>query len=569
MSELQLMQVYIESWGAVLLSVFAIGLMMINKDEPKSTKALTAVLVDVVLLLMADALAIYFRGNMSIAGFYGVRIFNFIVFVTSVFVPMFSILFFVETLREHSSKDEATSWVLLAQAVTVVSLMLVVISQFTGIYYFFDVTNCYIRGEYYVVSQIGPLLLMLIYIFMVVYYRKYFTLRGRVTLAIYMLIPLSAIVVQTLFYGVSLINIAVALSAIIMFIQRLNTKSAAVRRARMDIAKQHLQEELGEEDSVIEERLKGASIGRGNVKHIFIVNPYAGKHSKIDELRRVLEKFPESDYFVFTTRGQGSETELVKQIQHYFVDYKLRIYCCGGSGTLRNVVNGVEDFSRVEIGFYPCGLTNDFLKSFGQNQEKFNHIENLIDGISIPVDYIRTNRGIALNTFSVGMDSHMIRNTEKYRVLSGIGAGVPYFLSMLQTLVVYHPKEYEVSFDGETYRGKLTQVIFGNGGTIVGHLQFATDVDLTDGMGQYTLVRNVRGSRILPAIMAMFRKDMQSLEKVGDLGSAHAMTIRSVDGSPLEMDFDGELVYGTSDWTAEIIPKGLKFIVPKGVELHG
>jgi hypothetical protein len=37
---------------------------------------------------------------------------------------------------------------------------------------------------------------------------------------------------------------------------------------------------------------------------------------------------------------------------------------------------------------------------------------------------------------------------------------------------------------------------------------------------------------------------------------------------PLEVDFDGEMVYGYSQWEAQIVHKGMNLIVPKGVMIH-
>ena len=98
--------------------------------------------------------------------------------------------------------------------------------------------------------------------------------------------------------------------------------------------------------------------------HIFIVNPYAGQKTFADDLRSKLEGMKGLNYFVFNTRYAGYEKEVIKKIQHIFEDEKLRFYCCGGSGTMRNMLNGFDNLENVEIAFFPCGLTNDFLKMF-------------------------------------------------------------------------------------------------------------------------------------------------------------------------------------------------------------
>ena len=40
------------------------------------------------------------------------------------------------------------------------------------------------------------------------------------------------------------------------------------------------------------------------------------------------------------------------------------------------------------MAFYPCGLTNDFIKCFSGKEKRFHQIEELINGDVISVDYI-------------------------------------------------------------------------------------------------------------------------------------------------------------------------------------
>ena len=155
--------------------------------------------------------------------------------------------------------------------------------------------------------------------------------------------------------------------------------------------------------------------------HIFIVNPYAGEKTFADDLRRKLKEIKNLKYFVFNTKRAGDEEALVRRILHIFQDEELRFYCCGGSGTMRNMLNGFDDLEKAEIAFFPCGLTNDFLKVFGENEARFHQIEELIEGDVIQVDYIRTNHGVALNQFSTGLDSSHAIKFEEYRSLAALG----------------------------------------------------------------------------------------------------------------------------------------------------
>ena len=88
------------------------------------------------------------------------------------------------------------------------------------------------------------------------------------------------------------------------------------------------------------------------MKHIFIVNPYAGSMTFANNLSRQLEQIEGFEYFLFNSRYTGNETELTAKVVHFSPDEQLRIYACGGSGTMRNVLQGVCEKQHVELAFY-------------------------------------------------------------------------------------------------------------------------------------------------------------------------------------------------------------------------
>lgn len=97
-------------------------------------------------------------------------------------------------------------------------------------------------------------------------------------------------------------------------------------------------------------------------KALFIYNPVSGRK----QLRFVFEKIinilnKEYDVVIRETNKAGDGTEIVREgkINHYDA-----IICCGGDGTLNEVVNGILECElSIPLGYIPCGSTNDFAKS--------------------------------------------------------------------------------------------------------------------------------------------------------------------------------------------------------------
>lgn len=300
--------------------------------------------------------------------------------------------------------------------------------------------------------------------------------------------------------------------------------------------------------------------------HIFIVNPYAGEQTFADDLRAKLESMENLNYFVFNTRYAGYETELVRKIQKIFEGEELRFYCCGGSGTMRNMLQGFDDLGEVEVAFYPCGLTNDFLKVFDKDMERFRDIEELIDGDVMEIDYIQSDHGVALNTFSIGLDSKIGDKHEDYRILRYIGKQLPYLASILYAIFFSKPKEYEFEIDDMKYTGKFAELLFGNGIVVGGNLYFSEKRNITDGIARGIILGDKSGVSLLKDLKILTSKDFKKLKKEITSYEGKKIHFKCID-DVVTINLDGELIRNVNEATAYIVNKGMKLVVPKGVKL--
>lgn len=303
--------------------------------------------------------------------------------------------------------------------------------------------------------------------------------------------------------------------------------------------------------------------------HVFIVNPVAGLETFADELREKLERIEGLNYFIFSTRYAGYEKIVVKQVQEMFQGEKIRFYCCGGSGTLRNMINAFERPDEAEIAFYPCGMTNDILKCFGDQASLFEDIEELVHGEVVDVDYIRTNHGICLNSFSTGLDVDSLEMVDRYRGILPLGNQFPYTLSVVAAIFSNKSRTVEIYVDGERMETSATELIFGNGCVINGDIVFSENPDLRDGKGSYFTVRSGSIGQLLLTLQKMrIRKNkLKSLADRIQTGSWRQVRIVSLDGRPIVGNQDGELTKSAMEWDLEIVSRGLHFVVPRGVSV--
>ncbi|MCR5503701.1 MAG: hypothetical protein K6F53_11910 [Lachnospiraceae bacterium] len=299
--------------------------------------------------------------------------------------------------------------------------------------------------------------------------------------------------------------------------------------------------------------------------HLFIVNSYAGKGKALAGLREKLSAIPNLDYFIFHTRNAGNEPELVREALHIFEDERVRIYSCGGSGTMRNILTAIPDLSKVEVAFYPCGLTNDFLKVFGTREAPFYKIENLISGKILEVDYLKSNYGIALNTISTGMDAALARNTQEFLYTRFINQQFPYYISLFKSILTCHPLEYEAVIDDRICRHKCFELVLGNGKVLGGNLHFTEDDDVRDGIATACFGCNRSSVGIIPPILSYMKNDRKKIEEYSDFHTFERMVLRRKDGKQMDINMDGELVKDVWELTVEVVKRGLRLVVPDSV----
>lgn len=213
----QSMQAELLFCGCLFCLIAALCMYLSNNFDREKRKWLLLMQVFTALLLFCDALAYIFRGYPGTVGYYMVRISNFLVFALSD-VVMF---FFHTYVCSYLFTDRKWKTIRRVKAVSYIcaaGVLLVILSQFTDLYYYFDADNFYHRNTGYVISLLIPVAGMFIDLSLLVQFRKNIRKKIFVSMLSYIVLPLVAAAVQTVWYGVSLINLSIALSMMIMYI---------------------------------------------------------------------------------------------------------------------------------------------------------------------------------------------------------------------------------------------------------------------------------------------------------------------------------------------------------------
>ena len=171
-----------------------------------------------------------------------------------------------------------------------------------------------------------------------------------------------------------------------------------------------------------------ASSKRGTctLKHIFIINPSAGKNDSRQRIYAMAEALREKhglDVQCMLTASVGHAATLARGLAESGED--VRLYACGGDGTVNEVANGIAGYANAAMTCIPIGTGNDFLKNFGADYEKFLDAENLWNGETQALDLIDCSGRYCLTIACSGIDARIAESVHKFSAnphLSGRGS---------------------------------------------------------------------------------------------------------------------------------------------------
>ena len=184
------------------------------------------------LLLFFDRLAYIYRGNVSDVGYWMVRISNFIVFVMTLLIVWGFNHYVRDIVLDESDDSKLPFRLKLTDILVMVGLILLIISQFTDLYYTFDETNHYQRSPFFFIGTLIPMSVLVIQLSVIVQYRKYLNRRLFLSLVLFTTLPILAGLIQIKLYGLSLINITTAILASALYLFAIKDMNDAVMRAK-------------------------------------------------------------------------------------------------------------------------------------------------------------------------------------------------------------------------------------------------------------------------------------------------------------------------------------------------
>lgn len=301
------------------------------------------------------------------------------------------------------------------------------------------------------------------------------------------------------------------------------------------------------------------------MKHIFVINPKAGKSDKEKSIRTFLKKYDgKLDYEVYLTTCKSDGYRFVNEyLSKRPEGEKTRFYACGGDGSLHDVINGVVGYKDVEVTQYATGSGNDFVKSVG-GLVAFQNLAALIEGEPIPVDLIEVNGSYCINIANAGFDGEVTYEMAAFKRLPFVSGPLAYSIATFTSLLFKINQWMKVTVDGNLlYEGKALLVAMANGHTYGGGYLCAPLAKISDGLIDVCLLKKT--SRLKTAGLVKVYKAGKHLVDPKTVNiviykKCQETVIESK--KPLAYCIDGE-IFKSTRIEAHLVPNSIMFVKPK------
>ena len=296
------------------------------------------------------------------------------------------------------------------------------------------------------------------------------------------------------------------------------------------------------------------------MKHLFIINPAAGSRDRTAEYTAEIQRLCAGlDYEIAVSQAPGECRRLAREAAE--TGQEVRIYACGGDGTLNEVVSGAAGYPNAAVTAFPGGSGNDFVKLFSE-PAAFSDLSRLLDAEEVCFDLIACNDDLALNICSVGLDARIGTDVARYKRLPFFHGFNAYALSTVVNLFRGISEHYVVEIEGERIDDEQTFVCVCNGRYYGGGFNPVPDADPADGKLDVLLVKKVSLLQV-PGIIGTY-KNGRWRELPDIIRHYRTDRVRILCDEPSPINLDGELRVAQAV-TMELAREKINFFYPKSL----
>ena len=212
--------------------ILAVMTLMPRFLSVKRRSILTAMELASMMQLIFDRLSYQYRGDVSAFGGIMVRVSNGMTYFLILLILLLVAYFIRDLCWNEGGLQRAPRRLIACDVLFFVGTILIIVTQFTGLYYTFDAQNYYQRAPGNIVSYVVPFLMALIMESVLIQYGGKLKRKLVYALAVCIVLPTFAAIIQYFNYGVSIISMALVLVVNVFYVYALVDLGAEVGQAR-------------------------------------------------------------------------------------------------------------------------------------------------------------------------------------------------------------------------------------------------------------------------------------------------------------------------------------------------
>ena len=236
-------------------AAFAV-LVVFSKALPKRRR-LVIIVIELlsVVLLVFDRFTYIYNGDPTEHGFLLQKLGNLVIFAL---MPMCSFVFshyIMNLVAEEHPQRKTPKRLWFVMVLSFLGVLVVLAAHFTDWFYYYDEAHVYHRGDGFLFCFAVPTVSIIILVWVVFEYRQYFSRIIFVSLLLFLLGPIAAAIVQVFTYGLSLLNISISITSILIYLFAyldINEKVERANRSKIE----HLEERRKLSERLFEQTAK-------------------------------------------------------------------------------------------------------------------------------------------------------------------------------------------------------------------------------------------------------------------------------------------------------------------------
>ncbi len=351
----------------------------VSKSLPvRRRRILILMEINAILLLMMERFFYTFSGVTTMLGLLMVKISNFYIFIAPFILILLFARFIGELLTVEGGLNQTPVSIKVVEMVCLAAMVLVMISQFTGLYYTIDEKNLYHRAPTYILSYVPVIIVFTLLFYSVIRYGKKLSKNIQAGLHLFLVIPMAATMVQLFVPTVSVISLSLVLPILLLFVIELRDMNEKLDRANAQLI-DHLnakQDKTYHELVVALEEAKAANEAKSN----FLSNISHDLRTPMNAIIGFMDMAISHEY----------DPAMVLECVH-----KTKM----ASDQLLSLINDVLDMSKIERGKIELTMAPTSLWALGDNLRSIfsdtaakNGVNFLVDTENIHHDWITTDR---------------------------------------------------------------------------------------------------------------------------------------------------------------------------------